>query len=88
MRMTLTALPITSAGRFSPLGPRGIAPAQFRLDSLYFRKQIGLLAFLATIEGMSKGRTQRDLHSLQFSPQLVIRKLGEVHLRLRAFCQA
>jgi hypothetical protein len=24
MRMTWTALPITSAGRFSPLGPRGI----------------------------------------------------------------
>jgi hypothetical protein len=24
IRMTLTALPITSAGRFSPLGPRGI----------------------------------------------------------------
>src|SRR5271166_2474955 len=25
MRMTLTALPVTSAGRFSPLGPVGIA---------------------------------------------------------------
>jgi hypothetical protein len=24
MRMTLTASPVTSAGRFSPLGPRGI----------------------------------------------------------------
>jgi hypothetical protein len=27
IRMTLTALPITSAGRRSPLGPRGIQPS-------------------------------------------------------------
>jgi hypothetical protein len=32
IRMTFTALPITSAGRFSPLGPRGINQPQ--LDCL------------------------------------------------------
>jgi len=34
IRMTLTALPITSAGRFSPRGPRGmfLSPWQFIAD--------------------------------------------------------
>src|ERR1044071_7534972 len=36
MRMTLTDMPITSAGRFSPRGPRGIynRPHRFRLPVL------------------------------------------------------
>src|SRR5262249_40572272 len=34
IRMTLTALPITSAGRFSPRGPRGISAEIFAMEEL------------------------------------------------------
>jgi hypothetical protein len=63
----MTALPMASAGRFSPLGPLGITPFQFSLDRLYFQNQVGFVAFLAAIEGTPKRRTQRKLHSFQVS---------------------
>jgi hypothetical protein len=37
IRMTRTALPITSAGRFSPLGPRGISPLRLTIYAHSFR---------------------------------------------------
>ncbi len=37
IRMTWTALPITSAGRFSPLGPRGMAAPVVGLFDVAFR---------------------------------------------------